>query len=200
MRMTKVFIVQNVGMAAGLACAYLVLLVPDSTTAYLLLSLLLMYATLFLLSFTLASVAGSLSGAASVAWRDLLLQGWRGWWRAAGVLLIAAGVLFRLYRLGWLWLPIVALIMVLALVAIPAAVRSALPALARVPRMLAYVVLALVLALAAWKIISTPTELSRPWMEIAYLAARVAAAFLLANLACFLLLSAGQKTRQDLQG
>lgn len=202
----KLFALQTAGTAATLAAAYLVLLVPDSTAGYLLLSLLLMYATVFLLSFTLAAVAGALVTQAFLpaaqqgthAGRDLLRLGWRGWGRAAAVLLAAAGLLYAIHRLGWLRLPVWVLISLLALLAIPAAVRGAAPAAAgpdrvgaRLARTLAYAAVAVALGFAAWKIITAPAEMSRPWLEVGYLGARVVTSFLVANLACVLLLAAG---------
>lgn len=202
----KLFALQTAGTAATLAAAYLVLLVPDSTAGYLLLSLLLMYATVFLLSFTLAAVAGALVGQASLPvnhqnaaeWRDLLRLGWRGWGRAAAVLLAAAGLLYAVHRLGWLRLPVWAVISLLALLAIPAAVRGGAPAAAgpdrigaRIARTLAYAAVAVALGCAAWKIVTTPAEMSRPWLEVGYLGARVVTSFLVANLACVLSLAAG---------
>ena len=206
----KLFALQTAGTAATLAAVYLVLLVPDSTTGYLLLSLLLMYATVFLLSFTLAAVAGALVGQASLpvghqraaGWRDLLRLGWRGWGRAAAVLLVAAGLLYGIHRLGWLRLPVWALISLLALLAIPAAVRGGASAAGgpndrlgtRIARTLAYAAVAIALGFAAWKILSTPAEMSRPWLEVGYLGARAVISFLVANLACVLLLAAGARS------
>ncbi len=198
----NLFALQTAGTAATLAAAYLVLLVPDSTAGYLLLSLLLMYATVFLLSFTLAAVAGALvadrAAGNAAGWRDLLRLGWRGWGRAAAVLLAAAGLLYAVHRLGWLRLPVWALISLLALLAIPAAVRGAGRGAAgrdriaaRIARTLAYAAVAVALGFAAWKIITVPAELSRPWLEVGYLGARVVTSFLVANLACVLLLAAG---------
>lgn len=209
----KLFALQTAGSAAAMAAAYLVLLIPDSTAGYLLLSLLLMYSTLFLLSFTLAAVGGTLAtqwdrppglsnqqaGAEdrqeclshAPGWGDFLRHGWRGWGRAAAILLVAAGVLYCFHRLRLLRLPVWASVLLLALLAIPAVVHGTGLAPARIPRLLAYAALGVVLSFAAWKILTTPAELSRPWMEIAYLGLRVSASFLLANLACVLLLAAG---------
>lgn len=188
---TKLFALQTAGTAATLSAAYLLLLLPDSTVGYLFLSLLLMYATVFLIGFTLAAVAGGLSAEAFGTWRDALRLGWRGWGRAAGVLLVAGGLLYGLHRMEKLRLAFGAAVLMLAILVIPAALGGMRPALARLPRLLAYAALALILAFASWKIISTPAEMSRPWMEMAYLAARVVVAFLVANLACLLLLAAG---------
>ncbi len=188
----KLFALQALGTAATLATAWLLLLVPDSTLGFLLLSLLLMYTALFFLSFTLAAVGRALVERRSEAgWGDLLRNGRRGWWRAAAVLLLAAGLLFAVYRLGWLRLPAGLLISLLALLAIPATVGGTGPAVSGIPRLLAYAALAVGLGFAAWKIISTPAEMSRPWMEAGYLGLRMLASFLVANLACVLLLAAG---------
>ena len=188
----KLFLLQTAGTAATLAAAWLLLLVPDSTVGYLLLSLVLMYATVFFLSFTLAAVGGTLVGDHGVAgWRDALRYGWRGWWRAAAILLAGAGLLYGLYRLGWLRLPVWFGVLLPALLTIPAVVRGAGPTARGLPRLLAYAALGVALGLGAWKIISTPLQMSRPWMEIGYLGARVLVSFLVANLACVLLLAAG---------
>ena len=192
----KLFLLQTAGTAATLAAGWLLLRVPDSTIGYLLLSLALMYATLFFLSFTLAAVGGTLVGEQGAAgWGEVLRHGWRGWWRAAAILLAGAGLLYGLSRLGWLRLPVWLLVVLPAVLAIPAAVRGAAPAARGLPRLLAGAALAVVLAFASWKILSTPLEMSRPWMEIGYLGARVLAAFLVANLACLLLLAAGAPRR-----
>ncbi len=195
----KLFVLQTAGSAAALAVAYLVLRVPDSTAGYLLLSLALMYATLFLLSFTLAAVGGTLVGQAflpatqqdEIGWSDLLRHGWRGWGRAAAVLLAAAGVLYCFHRLQVLRLPVWVVVLLLALLVIPAAVRGASPPFSRIALRLLCAAVAVLLAFGAWKILTTPAELSRPWLELAYLGLRVVASFLLANLACALALAAG---------
>ena len=208
----KLFVLQTAGSAATLAVAYLVLQVPDSTAGYLLLSLALMYATLFLLSFTLAAVGGTLAesdrppglsakqaGAGdrqeclsyAAGWSDLLRHGWRGWGRAAAVLLAAAGVLYCFHRLQVLRLPVWVVVLLLALLVIPAAVRGASPPFSRIALRLLCAALAVLLAFGAWKLLNTPVELSRPWLELAYLGLRVVASFLLANLACALALAAG---------
>jgi hypothetical protein len=191
----KLFVLQTAGSTATLAVAYLVLQVPDSTAGYLLLSLALMYATLFLLSFTLAAVGGVLAAdspaPAGAGWSDLLRYGWRGWGRAAAVLLAASGVLYSFHRLQVLRLPVWVVVLLLALLVIPAAVRGASPPFSRIALRLLCAVLAVLLAFGAWKILSTPVELSRPWLELAYLGLRVVASFLLANLACALALAAG---------
>jgi len=195
----KLFVLQTAGSAAALAVAYLVLQVPDSTAGYLLLSLALMYATLFLLSFTLAAVGGTLVGQAflpatqqdEIGWSNLLRHGWRGWGRAAAVLLAAAGVLYCFHRLQVLRLPVWVVVLLLALLVVPAAVRGASPPFSRIALRLLCAALAVLLAFGAWKILSTPVELSRPWLELAYLGLRVTASFLLANLACALALASG---------
>ena len=202
----KLFALQTVGTAATLAAAWLLLLVPDSSAAWLALSLLLMYVTLFLLSFTLTAVAGGLShvgaelappGAGRCL--EVLSYGWRRWYRAAILLLVAGGLLYAVIWLGWLRLPVWLGLAVVVLLAVPSAVQwHSLQAVrfATVARNLAYTALALVLGFIAWKIIDAPLEMSRPWLEIAYLGARMLASFLALNAACMLLLSAGRFNRR----
>lgn len=192
----KLFALQTVGTAAALAAFWALLLVPDSSVGYLALSLLLMYVILFALSFTLAAVAGGMASANG--WRLALLHGWRRWYRAAAVLLAAGGVFYGLYRLGWLrasvWLPVA----VLALLAVPAVVeRPRLDAGWRslqLVRKALSILLAVLFAFLAWKLLDLAVAISRPWLEVAWLGARVLVSFLALNLACMLLLAAGQFT------
>jgi hypothetical protein len=195
----KLFVLQTVGTAATLAAAWLLLLVPDSSAAWLALSLLLMYVTLFLLSFTLTAVAGGLGAAptsvCASGFSGALHYGWRRWYRAAILLLAAGGLLYAVIWLGWLRLPVWLGLVILVLLAIPSAVQwHSLQAVrfAAVARNLACTALALVLGLIAWKIIDAPLEMSRPWLEVAYLGARMLVSFLALNAACMLLLSAGR--------
>jgi hypothetical protein len=202
----KLFVLQTVGTAATLAAAWLLLLVPDSSAAWLALSLLLMYVTLFLLSFTLTAVTGGLGhvgaelappGAGRCL--EVLSYGWRRWYRAAILLLAAGGLLYAVIWLGWLRLPVWLGLAVVVLLAIPSAVQwHSLQAVrfAAVARNLACILLALALGFAAWKIVDAPLEMSRPWLEVAYLGARMLASFLALNAACMLLLSAGRFDRR----
>jgi len=199
----KLFVLQTVGTAATLAAAWLLLLVPDSSPGYLALSLLLMYVTLFLLSFTLTAVAGGLGVAqtsvCAPGFFGALHYGWRRWYRAAILLLVAGGLLYAVIWLGWLRLPVWLGLAVVVLLAVPSAVQwHGLQAVrfAAVARNLACTALALVLGFIAWKIIDAPLEMSRPWLEIAYLGARMLASFLALNAACMLLLSAGRFNRR----
>jgi hypothetical protein len=195
-----------VGTAATLAAAWLLLLVPDSSAAWLALSLLLMYVTLFLLSFTLTAVAGGLGDAGAElappgAGRclEVLSYGWRRWYRAAILLLVAGGLLYAVIWVGWLRLPVWLGLAVVVLLAVPSAVHwHSLQAVrfAAVARSVAYTALALALGFAAWKIVDAPLEMSRPWLEIAYLGARMLVSFLALNAACMLLLSAGRFNRR----
>jgi len=199
----KLFALQTVGTAATLAAAWLLLLVPDSSAAWLALSLLLMYVTLFLLSFTLTAVAGGLGAAPTSVCApglpEALHYGWRRWYRAAILLLVAGGLLYAVIRLGWLRLPVWLGLAVVVLLAVPSAVQwHSLQAVrfAAVARNLAYTALAVALGFAAWKIVDAPLEISRPWLEIAYLGARILASFLALNAACMLLLAAGRFNRK----
>jgi hypothetical protein len=199
----KLFVLQTVGTAATLAAAWLLLLVPDSSAAWLALSLLLMYVTLFLLSFTLTAVAGGLGAAptsvCAPGFLEALRYGWRRWYRAAILLLVAGGLLYAVIWLGWLRLPVWLGLAILVLLALPSAVQwHSLQAVrfAAVARSLACILLALALGFAAWKIIDAPLEMSRPWLEVAYLGARMLASFLALNAACMLLLSAGRFGRK----
>jgi len=63
-------------------------------------------------------------------------------------------------------------------------------------RNLVCILLALALGFAAWKIVDAPLEMSRPWLEVAFLGARMLASFLALNAACMLLLAAGRFGRK----
>ena len=199
----KLFALQTVGTAATLAAAWLLLLVPDSSAAWLALSLLLMYVTLFLLSFTLTAVARGLGAAPTSVCApglpEALHYGWRRWYRAAILLLVAGGLLYAVIWLGWLRLPVWLGLAVVVLLAVPSAVQwHSLQAVrfAAVARNLACTALALALGFIAWKIVDAPLEMSRPWLEIAYLGVRMLASFLALNAACMLLLAAGRFDRR----
>jgi len=199
----KLFALQTVGTAATLAAAWLLLLVPDSSAAWLALSLLLMYVTLFLLSFTLTAVAGGLGAAPTSVCApglpEALHYGLRRWYRAAILLLVAGGLLYAVIWLGWLRLPVWLGLVILVLLAVPSAVQwHSLQAVrfAAVARNLACTALALALGFIAWKIVDAPLEMSRPWLEIAYLGVRMLASFLALNAACMLLLAAGRFDRR----
>ncbi len=191
-RLLRLLLFQSVGVGLALAGAWWLLLVPDSTAAHLALSLVLMYLTVFVLSFTLAGVGATLAaGSPDASFREIIDGGRRCWWRAGIVVMAGILAVFLLGRAGYLSrIPAVGITTVV-LLAIPAAVfRGPLHARGLL-RAALYAVAALALGHVAFVVISTPWQSGRPWLEVSFLASRVAVTYIVGNIACLLMMAAG---------
>lgn len=189
---TRLLLFQMIGVGLALGGAWWLLGVPDSTVFHLALSLVLMYLTVFVLSFTLAAVAATLAiGSANATWREIIDGGRRCWWRAGAVVMAGMLAAFLLGRAEYLSrIPAVALSAVV-LLAIPFAVYRG-PLHARgLLRGALYAVAALALGHVAFVVISTPWPSGSPWLEMTSLIARTVLAYIVGNIACLLMMAAG---------
>lgn len=189
------YVAQMLAVGGALVCGWLMLNVPDSTLGHLVLSLILLYATAFLLGFGLAaSVATLIDGGENAGWRGILAYGRRGWWRAAAVAVVAGVLCYIVLRAApWLPLWVPAAMWCVALLVIPAAIRRPAWHLRSPLHAVLYLAAGLLLVYAGWLTLSTAAEMSRAWLEMGWLAFRTLAAFLLANAGVLFLLAAGVK-------